>query len=141
MKKLFGLKDENGNDVILSVNETSNMMLEIKNSQEVYLRKIAKEKGYAPGTRIINMDNGEIHTILNENHKYYPSDDSLHCHTPKEEWEHREQSDPVIYRKGVWAVILSDKKKYPTTKKEAKEFLTEYYKNGNMISFLEQYED
>jgi hypothetical protein len=113
-------------------NSCSEVYLRLATKQEVgdHLISIAISKGFVLGAKYKNLT-GSINTV----------DEALTYSRFEDDTIDSGFNSGWIYCNGEWAEIISDKKKLPKTKEEAKKFLTDYYSNGNIINFLNEYED
>ena len=135
-------------------NSCSEVYLRLATSEEIkkHISKICFEK-YV-GKKIKGIEDGVISTIVAENYKdgishswvYSFIDDCFSASSPCVEWE--KHSNPIIYKKGVWAEVLPDKKKLPKTKDEVVSMLSDFCTSCNVFDwkgditwFMKQYED
>lgn len=110
------------------------------------LIKEAKRRGYIAGVKIHPVGHSNFtYTIVGS---FYEIGDSLHFRADEKEWD-GQCSNPAIYKEGIWAEIIPDKKKLPETKKEFGKFISDYslwreaYENDGKgyKDFLNEYED
>lgn len=79
----------------------------------IALIKEAKRRGFNKGVKFKSLsENGKIRTISDKTRiNYYIDESFLTIYTSKEEWENKDdvQSNPTIFKDGVWAEIIDDK--------------------------------
>lgn len=118
------LKATDGTELILTlpvpyIDYVGNLKIEGKPN----LIEEAKKRGYVPGVKIHSVGHSdEIHTITDT---IYDVGKDLYFVADESEWTGHFQgqcSNPSIYREGVWAEIIPDKKKLPKTRKEFEMF-------------------
>lgn len=146
MKRLFGLKDENGKDVIININETNNLIIEKSFDQfeyETNLIKLANEKGLTRiGARVKDAHDGLVSIITGDAVEYRGgSYDSL---VIKSNGIEHFYAITNLYYKGVWATVVSDKKKCPKTKEEIKQMYYDWLGSKTGLAFddyIDKFED
>ena len=104
----------------------------------------AKRRGFKEGAKFKSLsENGKIRTVSDETGMfYYIKENSLTTSTPKKEWnnKHNVQSDPTIFKDGVWAEIIDEKSEL---KQEIKELRLPYTrdKQEHEVFIIEELED
>ena len=104
----------------------------------------AKRRGFKEGAKFKSLsENGKIRTVSDETGMfYYIKENSLTTSTPKKEWynKHNVQSNPTIFKDGVWAEIIDEKSEL---KQEIKELRFPYTrdKQEHEVFIIEELED
>lgn len=77
-----------------------------KEIERVFIKEV-KKRGFKEGVKFINLDSGVVQTIKKSP---YFDGGNIHVSSPKEEWStvyKGGSSNPVIFKNGKWATIIS----------------------------------